>query len=432
MPMMDSRPVAAGQTSDTTSAGGVPRTVSREGRTRAILAAAMIWVASGSSIGNLGDPHIIYFIYAGLQALICFRARITPSRGAGLIIAMVIYATWTMIASGLGMPGQFVGLLGMCLKITVVLLPLIFVKRPLIAVIDVMAFLCWIAIPIFLLRQIGLLAHFDIATLFQPIYQALGPQADRTLILYNFHTIGEETRNSGAFREPGMFACNIIMTAMLCVIPGLGMDSRQIRRRLALFFVALLTTGSTAGMSTIPIFALIALPYFLPSRSHRVLLAPVVAIAVVALIVFAGADHFDKIQHQMGGVETQQSTWYNTRFGNFIVDVQAIVERPLLGYGFAEEGRPKLFTVYNYHEGDALGFGNGLSGTAVKFGIPTTIVLYFLFAVATARLYRSTIKGFLVFVCLGMLLFSQGLLLLSAVYLFLCSRYPKSDLKREG
>lgn len=425
MPITDLGATTLTPAINTDHADGTSQRYTHRRDIRAALAAVMIWAASGSSLVGLGDPHVIYLVFAVIQALICFRLRVSPARGTGVVTAVIIYTVWTIIAAGVGMQDQFTGLVGMFLRISIVLLPLIFVKRPLVAVIDVMAVLCWIAIPIFIVRQIGLLAHFDIAQIFNPIYQALGSRADRTLIFYNFHTIGEETRNSGAFREPGMFACNIVMAAMLCVVPGIGIDKNKIKRRLTLFFVALLTTGSTTGFSTVPIFALIAMPYVIRNRSHRFILAPVLAASVALLFFASGTNHFDKIGNQMGGVEARKSAWYNSRFGNFIVDYQAIEERPLLGYGYSEDERPILFDVYNYHDGDNLGFGNGFSGTAVKFGIITTILLYALFMLSLFRLYNSFFKGILIFICLGMLLFSQQLLLLPAIYLFLCSRYKE-------
>ena len=426
MPMTEQAAVTLTPAINTDHAIGTFGQIAHKKNTRAILAAVMIWAVSGSSLVGLGDQHVVYFIYAILQALICFRLRITPARGAGVVTAITIYAVWTVIAAGVGMPDQFTGLVGMCLRISIVLLPLVFVKRPLVAVVDVMAALCWISLPIFLVRQIGLLAHFDIAVIFSPFYQALGSGADRTIIFYNFHTIGEELRNSGAFREPGMFACNIVMAAMLCVVPGIGIDSPKVRRRLTLFFVTLLTTGSTTGFTTVPIFALIAMPYFIRSRAHRIILAPILAIIFAILIIAFGTSHFDKIGNQMVGLESQKSAWYNTRFGNCVVDSQAITERPMLGYGYSEEGRPILFTVYNYHYGDSLGFGNGFSGTAVKFGLIATFILYFLFLLCLTRLYGSALKGSLIFFCLGMLLFSQQLLLLPAIYLFLYSKYKEN------
>lgn len=402
----------------------VERKVTSGWNVRANSSALLIWVTSGSSLGGIGDPHITYLIYAGLQILICARPKFAPAPGVKLFICLLIYALWTFVATVLGYQGQFVGFFGLFLRIVVVILPFIFIRKSFNAVIDVMALLCWIAIPIFALRQIVLLGHYDIADAFQSFYGWLGPQADRTLIFYNFHTVGEEARNSGAFREPGMFAANIVMASMLCVIPGIGLNSQKIRRRLTLFFVALLTTRSTAGLATLPLLALIAMPYFSPRGAGRILRAPVLALIVAILIAFFGASQLDKIEGQMSGVQTHQSSWYNTRFGNFIIDLQAIKGRPVLGYGFSEDGRPMNFVVYDYHEGDSLGFGNGLSGTAVKFGIPATACLYLLFWLSITNLYKNIFKSLVVFLCLGMMLFSQQLLLLSAIYVFLFVKYP--------
>ena len=388
---------------------------------RSIFAALVVWIVSGSSISLIGDPHYIYIAYFAVQFLICVRSRCWFHRGSGIFVVFLIYAAWTIIASLSGMEDQFSGLVGMTMRMLIVFLPMVFLERPIKALIDVMALICVLDLPIYFVRQIGLLAHFDIANLFTPIYSAIG-QGDRSILIFNFHTVGEEHRNAGFFREPGMFAENLAMASILISVPNISMTFREKKRKAILFFVSMLTTQSTAGLAVVPLVAIVLSPYFIKTKAVRIAVAPLLASIGAVAILLTGFSHLDKISNQINSVSSKGSSWYNTRFGNFYVDSIAIAEKPFLGYGFSEDNRPRLFTVYNFHEGDQLGFGNGLSGTVVKFGVVTSGFIYATFFLFCVYLFGGIFSGIVVFVALGMMLFSQQILLLPAIYTFLCFR----------
>jgi hypothetical protein len=386
---------------------------------RALSAASLIWLLSGTPVQIIGIGGDAWFILGLLlQLLICVRSEVRSAwAGVPLAGAVVLYSCWASVASTIGIPGQFLGLSGQIVKLTIVLLPMIFVAGFRVGLVRSMEIICKIALVIFGFRQLILMGGFDIANLFQPIYDFTGIANDRTIFLFNFDIPEEAGRNSGPFREPGMFAANIVIALLLLLSLKDELTIPKIRQLLVLFGVTLLTTRSTMGLATVPFFALWALPFFIKRTAIRLLMIPLLIMAGIALITVGGTEQIEKVQQQIGRVETQDNRWYSSRFGNAYIDYAAIVDRPLLGYGFSEEGRPNLLNIRD--DVREAGLGNGLTGTIVKHGLIFAIILYLLFLLCAFRLYGSLLLGFVSWLVFGIILFSQQLLLLPAAFTML-------------
>ncbi len=397
---------------------------------RAYLASIVIWVLSGTPITSIFGSYQLWLVLGvAAQVMICVRQRVMYHRAGPLALVALLYLFWTIAVSATGVPDQFTGLFGQVSKLVIIVLPIMFVSGMRRGLVEVMRYICGAALVIFAVRQVLLLAGFDIAGIFQPFYNVIGVANDRTILIFNFDIPEEVSRNSGPFREPGMFAAAITITFLLLLSEGTGYTRSEIRRRIALFGVTLLTTQSTMGFATIPLIGILGLRYLVQRKAARIALVPILVVLVAPLLLFLGSSHVEKVEHQVGDLTTQGSSWYNTRFGNAYIDYEAIVERPFGGYGFAEVGRPRNFQVYQ--NADDLGLGNGLTGTAVKHGLVLTILLYLIFLWRTIRLYRGGYRGFVGWATFGLVLFSQQLILMPAAFTLLGSyglaRRPKKQ-----
>lgn len=398
---------------------------------RPFAASMVIWILSGTPITSIfGNIQVWLVLGVVAQLIICVRRNIALQRAAPLALVAILYFFWTIAASASGMDGQFTGLFGQLSKILVVALPIIFLPGMRRGLVEVMQFVCWSALIIFGLRQAGLLAGFDIASIFQPFYDLTGIVNDRTILIFNFDIVEEATRNSGAFREPGMFAAAIIITFLLLLSEGTGYTRSEIQRRIILFGVTLLTTQSTMGVAAAPLLGILSLRYVVQRKAVRIFITPLLVLLIAPLLFILGSSHVEKVEQQVANLSTKKSSWYNTRFGNAYIDYEAIVERPLAGFGFSELGRPRNFQVYL--NGEDLGLGNGLTGTAVKHGLIFTVLLYLIFLWRMIRLYRSGYSGLLGWVAFGMVLFSQQLILMPAAFTLLGSYGLSRRSKKQG
>ncbi len=409
------------------------------------LTGIITWTVSGATITvAFVSPQTWLLIALAFQILICARPGVSLywRRALPIFVVATLYVFWTVVFSFTqGLTGQLSdqtpGLLGMLVRLAIVLVPLVTLPRFRHGLVEAMALICSLALLFFTARQILLLAGSDIADLFNWFYPLTGISPDRTIFIFNFDIPNEITRNSGPFGEPGMFAANIVIAALLLLSQAEEYTKRMFRRRVVLFGAALLTSQSTMGLVTVPLLALLSLRPLIPRWTTRLAVVFPVGVAVLGLVAIFGPTHEDKLLGQVTTTQNRESSWFNTRFGNAEIDLEAIAGRPFLGYGFAESGRPINFRIYRdnrwrpYQEGDELGLGNGLTGTAVKHGLVFTSMLYLIFLWGLARLYRRQSAGMIAWVILGLLLFSQQLLLLPAAYSLLGS-YSLTSRRRQS
>lgn len=398
---------------------------------RTLFSASLIWLLSGTPVQTIGIGEdgwlVLGFV---LQLLICVRINVRSLRaGAPILSVIFLYCFWAFVATTAGIQGQFIGLIGQIIKLAIVLLPVIFLMGMRQGLVRSMELVCKISLVIFFIRQIGLLAGFDIANIFQPIYNMTGITNDRTIFLFNFDIPEEAGRNSGPFREPGMFAANIVIATLLLLSLRDELTAPKLRRLLLLFGTTLLTTQSTMGFVTLPFLSLWALSIYVRSAAIRVLMIPLLVGVIVVLVALGGTSQVGKVKQQIGRLETQDNRWYSSRFGNAYIDYMAIVERPLIGYGFSEEGRPQLENIKD--DVREFGLGNGLTGTTVKHGLIFSLLIYLLFLWRCIRLYGDIMLGFVACIILALILFSQQLLLMPAIFSMMGSYQSRRRLVRQ-
>ncbi|RYF49287.1 MAG: hypothetical protein EOO38_08245 [Cytophagaceae bacterium] len=395
----------------------------------AIVAGLLVWMYSGNPIIT-GSPYYQGWLIAGfvVQVGLCFRPVPPPRRAVVLLVVTIMFVLWTLLATTAGISGQFTGLTGQLLKIGIVLLPMMYLRDPGRALVDAMALICLYSIPIYGIRQLGRAVGFDIADLFSTVYPLTNVSPDRTIFIFNFDVAEEIGRNSGPFREPGIYAANVVIAALLLMSNAVPMEKHAIRLRLALFALALLTTRSTMGFATVPFLGILALRFLVVDRAQRLLLVPLLLIGVAGAAYGLGLSQANKVDHQIETVQQHKNTWYNTRFGNAYIDYVAIKARPLLGYGFSEDGRPHVWAARE--NAGELGLGNGLTGTAVKFGVLFTGLLLALYLACFLTSLSTVALALCAWFVLIILLFSQQLLLLPAGFLLLGDFFTAAHTRR--
>ena len=267
--------------------------------------------------------------------------------------------------------------------------------------INVMAVICLISLPLYILNLAGIL----IPALINNDGTSLSLNVNSILIYTQ--NMAEFTRNglyrnSGMFWEPGAFAGYIIATFLLFVDKPELLLGRY-RKQSLLLVAGLLTTMSTTGYILFFIFLLYVifkLRIFGRSKVYAFLLAGIVI--VLGIVVFNRAEFLgEKISKELSVSETLTENDVDpSRSGSIVFDMQYILSHPLFGNGMMPETR------FRYHLGlfteeQLSGFGNGFSGSIAAMGL--LFMLAYLVSIGMNRRLRTKW-----FVILSVILLLQG------------------------
>jgi hypothetical protein len=226
----------------------------------------------------------------------------------------------------------------------------------------------------------------------------------RSLGVYTLLT-NDITRNSGPFWEPGAFQGFI----NICLVLLPMRQWRQKRFRVAVLFVALLSTLSTTGYITF--FILFALKIAFEKREGSRIIASAVGLFVIVLgiLAYQNLDFLGKkIADELEFTVENKGSFNPSRSGAFLFDLPYIEKHPFIGNGFAAETRfsdnPELWA-------SPIGHGNGFSGFLAAMGVLGLLGYY-------VALFRSPIAAHLgdrviLAVILTLLLQGEHFLLLS-------------------
>ncbi len=247
--------------------------------------------------------------------------------------------------------------------------------------INVMAVVCLLSFPLFILNSCGI--YFT-----SPINTELKSEIFVIYTQNKGNDTNELFRNSGMFWEPGAFAGYIMMTLML-FIDKLKMLLTKYRIQFIILSIALLTTMSTTGYVLYGLFFI----YFVFSQLRkRAGIIPAIVAAGVFIagfaLVFNKVDFLgDKIRRELDVSSTLTEDDANpSRTGSMIYDMQYIMTHPLFGNGLAAETRHRFhLELFIQHKLD--GLGNGFSGIIASMGL----VFIFAFFITIAR--NGTLKN---------------------------------------
>jgi hypothetical protein len=262
------------------------------------------------------------------------------------------------------------------------------------------------ALVMYGLDQVSLAAGLGFRDLFAPLERWVGMDADhRYALVYTFTVLDGTYRNAAFFSEPGLFAGYLLLALLFLMFRTHAFERRLVIRYVAILVVALASTFSTAGYVTLPIvLAAIGLRYAdrLDGVPRRWGLASVFVLGCGAVWIVSESSSFleDKIVSQYESFIEEGQGYEITRFGAALMDVQALEERPLFGWGLHESTKYELTP-----ELAELSPSGGVTGWARSFGLVGLAILVAALWRGSRELSRHPIaRGYAVF---AMLLIAQ-------------------------
>jgi len=182
-------------------------------------------------------------------------------------------------------------------------------------------------------------------------------------------------RNSGFAWEPKGFGTFLTLAMFLRLIEN---RFRLIDKYMLVYFIAMITTFSTATLSVV-FFAVFPFYIFNKPASYRIISA--IVIVPIMAIAFTKADFLEKkIMNEYNNrykwvkfvqeKENDEKDQSLGRFGSFIIDMMDLKKQPILGYGSQKFER----TQYNAG-GVRLTHVNGLSDFMAHYGVVGTLFL---------------------------------------------------------
>jgi len=209
-------------------------------------------------------------------------------------------------------------------------------------------------------------AH-DVSSIFQSPFAAENAfyTVKPNILIYCFHeALIESSRNSGPFWEPGAFALFLDVAILFRLIQC----KKLFERKLILLYIVVITTFSTAGVTSLLI---ILISFYMVGKTHlrlRYFFAAIFLIAgyyVFMNVEFLGAKTNDNIR-------LAQSTT-SSRFGSALADLRDFSNSPLIGWGRGTNrygGKQFTFFSVNQHR------NNGVTYLLATYGI-IVFVVYF-------------------------------------------------------
>jgi hypothetical protein len=205
-----------------------------------------------------------------------------------------------------------------------------------------------------------------ICPMFKPPFTEVSEFYERspTIIIYNFHEVLAEFRNSGPFWEPGAFAIFIIIALIFNLIN----DKTLWSKKNIVLSITLLTTLSTTGF--IAFFVLIMAYYFATGDilKNIILLATLlpIGISLYFSLEFLSA----KIEDNIAIADNDKSS----RFGSGLADIKDWASSPIIGWGrgaMRYGGRQFTFFTAEQHR------NNGLTALLASYGVVIFFVLLY-------------------------------------------------------
>lgn len=185
-----------------------------------------------------------------------------------------------------------------------------------------------------------------------------------SIIIYHFHDVITEYRNSGPFWEPGAFAIFIIIALIFNLINEKTLWSKK---NITLS-ITLLTTLSTTGF--IAFFVLIMAYYFATGNIIKNIILLAILLPVGISLYFSLEFLSAKIEDNIAIANDDKSS----RFGSGLADIQDFARSPIIGWGrgaMRYGGRQFTFFTAEQHR------NNGLTAVLASYGIIIFFVLFY-------------------------------------------------------
>lgn len=233
------------------------------------------------------------------------------------------------------------------------------------------------SIVVWSIDQLCLALGIGLREWFEPLAEAIGAPGEHQFVLF-YTFAGQVHRNAAFFREPGLFAGYLLLGLLLLSLRNNAFARKDAKRTQLVLLLALATTMSTAGYITAPlVLAASAL------RERQRLTSTATAVKRFTVILFVGvgivwfaSNHSDfiaeKIAQEYEFFDLESAGFEVSRLGAALFDFQAIVERPVFGWGI--DTGTKFALTPEFIE---LGItpSGGVTGWARSFGIVGLLIL---------------------------------------------------------
>lgn len=219
-----------------------------------------------------------------------------------------------------------------------------------------------------------------------------------TIIIYNFHEVLAEFRNSGPFWEPGAFAIFILIALIFNLIN----DKTLWSKKNIILCITLFTTLSTTGF--VAFFVLLMSYYFVTGNVIKNIFILAILLPVGISLYFSLEFLSAKIEDNIAIADNDKSS----RFGSGLADILDWAKSPIIGWGrgaMRYGGRQFTFFTAEQHR------NNGLTALLASYGIVIFVVLLYnyyksikILCIAKSFNTRFAMFSFIVILLLG---FSQ-------------------------
>jgi hypothetical protein len=206
------------------------------------------------------------------------------------------------------------------------------------------------------------------------------PHPNFIIYTMNIHD-GNLIRNCGPFWEPGGFAVFLFIALLI----NYAYEKDLFSKKNLIFIITIISTLSTAAIITLVVF------FFLLSiiKLRLTYVFTTFVIVIPLFLVFFESQPFLK-EKIIRDYEIAKSNNYDdkarNRFTSALLDIQTISERPFLGGGKNNEMRSRKRAYFTYLDHR----NNGLTGFAANYGIPYTLIYFWLMFRSLKRFYMFT------------------------------------------
>jgi hypothetical protein len=281
----------------------------------------------------------------------------------------------------------------------------------------VMALLSILSLIFYLPHSIGI----DLPGILSFLYIEIDGSSARHIGIHNFH-IPRETRNSGMFWEPGAFAGYLVLALYLI---ALDFKKKSYPKwEVAAVIIGLLSTQSTMGYIAglaVGSYCLITTNQIkYNSATFLSFLFSSVGVIAISYFIYNNVDFIGaKVESQLYSVSYQSGEYQINRFGNFLYDLDFILQRPIIGWSGNPETRfsadPDLAELIS-------GQGNALTGFCVRFGIIGYFYLMLSLYLAAKHRHKNSTAGPFMLVIIALLFMGEQYPNFPLIYAFIVGR----------
>lgn len=222
----------------------------------------------------------------------------------------------------------------------------------------------------------------------------------KSLIFYTFQIInGSEMRNSGLFKEPGLFAGYINLAIIFLYARKKQFTQKKFKQILLILIITLLSTFSTQGYLVLGLIILYVFFSDLKTNSSFLKFVKLIFIPVlISLLVFLFIQLSflnNKINNEQEMAFKRENNYEITRIGGFLSSMKYIIAEPITGWGI-----DVINSINTISKARIITTGTGMTDFILKLGLP----VFMFFCSRVYLLLNLFFNKLLAFYFLGLIL----------------------------